>query len=89
MEMANTTVADVFLKTSLTENDWVTKVHAVVALPVLFVILVVQNSFFYAVYEDTEEKERAGPTGAGLLTLDFTSLLILGKTLHDREKGTF
>jgi hypothetical protein len=77
MDLANTTVADVFLKTSLTENDWVTKVHAVVALPMLFVILVVQSSFFYAVYEGAEEKDSAGQTGAGLLSLFVRCSLLL------------
>jgi len=48
-ELANASVADVFLKTSLSENDYVTKLHAVVGLPFALVVLVVQSSFFYAV----------------------------------------
>jgi hypothetical protein len=58
-DLANATVADVFLKTSLTENDIVTKIHAVVALALVFVILVVQMSFFFAVccLEDDSDSE--------------------------------
>jgi len=48
-DLANATVADVFLKTSLSENEYVTKMHAVVGLAIAFVILVVQMSFFFAV----------------------------------------
>jgi len=50
MGLANASVADVFLKSSLSENDWVAKLHAIVALSLLFLILVVQSSFFYAIY---------------------------------------
>jgi hypothetical protein len=49
-DMANATVADIFLKTTLSENDYVTKLHAVLAVPLVFIILVLQNSFFYAIY---------------------------------------
>jgi len=47
--MSNTTVTDIFLKTSISENDWVTKLH-VVTIPVTFIMLVVESSFFYVVY---------------------------------------
>ena len=49
-DMANATVPDIFLKTTLSENDYVTKLHAVLAVPFVFIILVLQNSFFYAIY---------------------------------------
>jgi hypothetical protein len=48
--MANATVSDIFLKTTLSENDYITKLHAVLAVPFVFIILVLQNSFFYAIY---------------------------------------
>jgi hypothetical protein len=50
VELANASVADIFMKTSLSENDYVTRLHAVLAVPVAFIILVLQSSFFYAVY---------------------------------------
>lgn len=59
-DMANATVADIFLKTTLSENDYVTKLHAVLAVPFVFIILVLQNSFFYAIYSveaDADVKE--------------------------------
>lgn len=58
-DLANATVADVFLKTSLSENEYVAKMHAVVGLAFAFVILVVQMSFFFAVccLEDDNERE--------------------------------
>jgi hypothetical protein len=55
-DLANATEADVFLKTSLSENDYVTKLHAVVAMPVVFIIFVLQNSFFYTIYSVHTDK---------------------------------
>jgi hypothetical protein len=58
-DLANATYADIFLKTILSENEYVSKIHAVVALAFTFVILVVQMSFFFAVccLEDENEGE--------------------------------
>jgi hypothetical protein len=77
MELANTTVADVFLKTSLSENDLVTKLSAVIALPVAFVIFVVQNSFFYTIYGIAEHTQDDTTTGVGLFSLFVRCVLLL------------
>jgi hypothetical protein len=77
MELANATVADVFLKTSLTESDWVTKLGAVIALPVAFVLFVVQSSFFYAMYGLAPPTAADTPTGADILGLFVRCSLLL------------
>jgi hypothetical protein len=75
--LANASVADVFLKASLTENDWVAKVHAIIAMSVAFLLLVVQSSFFYAVYGATDDAEREAFTGADLASLFVRCFLLL------------
>lgn len=77
--LANATVADVFLKSSLNENDWIAKAHALVAMCMAFVILVVQSSFFYAIYGagGDEDKMRDAFTGADLASLFVRCSLLL------------
>lgn len=83
MDLANTTVADLFLKTTLSENDYVTKLHAVLAVPLVFVILVLQNSFFYAIYgvaahdEPQQHAKRTAFTVADLFRLFVRCALLL------------
>jgi len=82
VELANASVADIFMKTSLSENDYITKLQAVLAVPVAFIILVLQSSFFYAVYcveaveagetkaiKENESKARDVFTAADLMSL--------------------
>jgi hypothetical protein len=75
MDLANATVADIFLKTTLSENDYITKLHAVLAVPLVFIILVLQNSFFYAIYsvetdgDAKEDNRRAAFTAVDLFRL--------------------
>ena len=76
-ELANATVADVFLKTSLSESDWMAKLSAVVALPVAFVLFVVQSSFFYAVYGLAPQTAADTPTGADVFGLFVRCSLLL------------
>jgi hypothetical protein len=77
MELANATVADIFLKTSLSENDYVTKIHAVVALPVILIIFVLQNSFFYAIYRVHTSADAVSGTPADVFTAaDLFSLFV-------------
>lgn len=79
MELANASVADVFMKTSLSENDYMTRLHAVLAVPVAFIILVLQSSFFYAVYcvEAREATTRDVFTAADLMRLFVRCALLL------------
>lgn len=79
MELANASVADVFMKTSLSENDYMTRLHAVLAVPVAFIILVLQSSFFYAVYcvEASEATTRDVFTAADLMRLFVRCALLL------------
>jgi len=76
-DLANATVVDVFLKTSLSENEYVAKMHAVVALAFAFVVVVVQMSFFFAVcgLEDENETELFSP--ADLLSIFVRCALLL------------
>jgi len=76
-DMANATVADVFLKTSLSENEFVAKLHAVVALAFAFVILVVQMSFFFAVCSLEDENESDVFSTTDLLSLFIRCSLLL------------
>jgi hypothetical protein len=76
-ELANSSVADVFLKSSLAENEYVTKLHAVVGLPFAFVVLVVQSAFFYAVSGLEEEGDGDGFSAAGLYSLFVRCMLLL------------
>lgn len=74
VDLANSSVADVFMKTNLSENDYMTKLHAVLAVPVAFIILVLQSSFFYAVYYvEAGEAKAVAPrdvfTAADLMSL--------------------
>jgi hypothetical protein len=75
-DLANATYADVFLKTSLSENEYVAKLHAVVALAFAFVILVVQMSFFFAVCCLEDENEGEVFSASDLLSL-FTRCALL------------
>ena len=77
--LANATVADVFLKSSLTENDWLAKVHAIVALCAVFILLAVQSSFLYAIYGAThdDDEKRETVTGAELASLFVRCALLL------------
>ena len=85
VELANASVADIFMKTRLSENDYVTRLHAVLAVPVAFIILVLQSSFFYAVYcveageagEASEAKTRDVFTAADLMSLFVRCALLL------------
>jgi len=83
MDLANATEADVFLKTSLSENDYVTKLHAVVGMPVVFIIFALQNSFFYTIYSvDTDkkndsEKQHDAFSGADVCSLFVRCALLL------------
>ena len=82
VELANATVADIFMKTSLSENDYMTKLHAVLAVPVKFIILVLQSSFFYAVYSvEAGEPKDVAPrdvfTAADLMSLFVRCALLL------------
>jgi hypothetical protein len=83
MDLANATEADVFLKTSLSENDYVTKLHAVVAMPVVFIVFVLQNSFFYTIYSvdtdttDDDEKQHDAYSGTDILSLFVRCALLL------------
>ena len=47
-ELANASVADLFMKTRVSEGDYVTKLGAIFFIPLLFLIYVLQNSFFGA-----------------------------------------
>lgn len=76
-DMANATVADVFLKTSLSENEVVAKLHAVVALAFAFVILVVQMSFFFAVCSLEDDNESEVFSATDLLSLFIRCSLLL------------
>ena len=82
---ANATVADVFLKSSLTEHDWLAKVHAIVALSVVFILLSVQSSFLYAIYgtSHNEDETRETFTGAELAGLFVRCALLLLCVLVD------
>jgi hypothetical protein len=77
--LANATVADVFLKSSLAENDWIAKVHAIVSVCVAFLILTVQSSFFYAIYGagGDEDTTRDTLSGADLGSLFVRCSLLL------------
>jgi hypothetical protein len=76
-DMANATVADIFLKTSLSENEYVAKLHAVVALAFAFVILVVQMSFFFAVCGLEDDSEDEAFSAAELFSLFVRCALLL------------
>jgi hypothetical protein len=45
-ELANASVADLFMKARVSEGDYVTKLSAIFFIPLLFLIYVLQNSFF-------------------------------------------
>lgn len=45
-ELANASVADLFMKARVSEGDYVTKLGAIFFVPLLFLIYVLQNSFF-------------------------------------------
>lgn len=47
-ELANASVADLFMKARVSEGDYVTKLGAIFFIPLLFLIYVLQNSFFSA-----------------------------------------
>jgi hypothetical protein len=76
-DMANATVTDIFLKTSLSENEYVTKLQAVVGLAFAFVILVVQMSFFFVVCGLEEDNEDEAFSAAGLFSLFVRCALLL------------
>ena len=76
VELANSSVADVFMKTSLSENDYMTKLHAVLAVPVAFIILVLQSSFFYAVYYVEEGETKAAAPRDVFTAADLMSLFV-------------
>ncbi len=82
--LANATVADVFLKASLAKNDWVAKVHTIIAMSVAFLLLVVQSSFFYAIYGATDDAEREAFTGADLTSMFVWCFLLLLCVVIDR-----
>lgn len=83
--LANSTVADVFLKSSLSDNDWLTKVHALVALSVAFILLAVQSSFLYAIFSThhDEHESRETFTGAELAGLFVRCALLLLSVVVD------
>ena len=76
-DLANATVADVFLKTSLSENDYVAKMYAVIALAFAFVILVVQMSFFFAVCSLEDENDGGVFSATDLFSLFVRCALLL------------
>jgi hypothetical protein len=76
-ELANASVADVFLKSGLSENEFVTKLHAVVGLPFALIVLVVQSAFFYAVSGLEDEAGSHGFTVSGLYSLFVRCALLL------------
>lgn len=45
-ELANASVADLFMKARISEGDFVTKFNAIFFVPLVFLIYVLQNSFF-------------------------------------------
>ena len=46
-ELANASIADLFMKSRISEGDYVTKINAIIFVPLIFLIYVLQNSFFY------------------------------------------
>jgi hypothetical protein len=47
-ELGNASIADLFMKAKISEGDFVTKINAIIFVPLIFLIYVLQNSFFYA-----------------------------------------
>ena len=48
-ELANASVADLFMKAKVSESDFVTKLNAIFFIPLVFLIYILQNSFFNAI----------------------------------------
>jgi hypothetical protein len=46
-ELGNSSIADLFMKAKISEGDYVTKINAILFVPLIFLIYVLQNSFFY------------------------------------------
>jgi hypothetical protein len=46
-ELGNASIADLFMKAKISEGDYVTKINAILFVPLIFLIYVLQNSFFY------------------------------------------
>jgi len=60
-ELANASVADIFMKAKISESDFVTKFNAIFFVPLVFLIYILQNSFFNAIYSGRRKSNDRTP----------------------------
>ncbi len=87
-ELANASVADLFMKARMSEGDFVTKFNAIFFVPLVFLIYVLQNSFFNTITSSRKKNndqsklptEKSHVIGFGDIAILFLrcALLVLG-----------
>jgi hypothetical protein len=61
-DLGNATVADIFMKVRISESDYITKLNAIFFIPLIFLIYVLQNSFFNTIYSSRKRMSEWTPT---------------------------